>query len=304
MRIGMSLNYAGGFAETVEELADYEKAGPGHRVRARGLQLRRGQPARLHRRQDRAAADRLGHPPAVLADARADRDDRGRARLRLRRPVHPRHRGLRAAGDRGLARRALRRAGRPDPGDHRDLPDGVAAASGWSTPGRHYTIPLPPGPGHRARQAAQADQPPGPRPDPDHPGRARARRTSSWPPSWPRAGSRSSTSRRRRPWSGAARWRPGRAKRDPALPPLDVVAQAALAIGDDVAGLPGPGPAVLALYIGGMGRTATRAATSTTSWRSGTATGTRRPRSRTPTWTAARTRPPRWCRPSCWRGPR
>jgi hypothetical protein len=27
MRIGMHLNYAGGFAETVTELADYEKAG-------------------------------------------------------------------------------------------------------------------------------------------------------------------------------------------------------------------------------------------------------------------------------------
>src|ERR1700735_2804656 len=27
MRIGMGLNYAGGFAETVTELADYEKAG-------------------------------------------------------------------------------------------------------------------------------------------------------------------------------------------------------------------------------------------------------------------------------------
>src|SRR5258708_40129006 len=27
MRIGMSLNYAGGFAETVTELADYERAG-------------------------------------------------------------------------------------------------------------------------------------------------------------------------------------------------------------------------------------------------------------------------------------
>src|SRR5262249_18782307 len=27
MRIGMALNYAGGFAETVEELGDYEKAG-------------------------------------------------------------------------------------------------------------------------------------------------------------------------------------------------------------------------------------------------------------------------------------
>src|SRR5258708_24854556 len=29
MRVGMSLNYAGGFAETVTELADYEKAGLG-----------------------------------------------------------------------------------------------------------------------------------------------------------------------------------------------------------------------------------------------------------------------------------
>jgi len=27
MRIGMALNYAGGFAETVAELGDYEKAG-------------------------------------------------------------------------------------------------------------------------------------------------------------------------------------------------------------------------------------------------------------------------------------
>jgi hypothetical protein len=27
MRIGMALNYSGGFKETVEELADYEKAG-------------------------------------------------------------------------------------------------------------------------------------------------------------------------------------------------------------------------------------------------------------------------------------
>ncbi len=29
MRIGMPLNYSGGFAETVAELADYEKAGLG-----------------------------------------------------------------------------------------------------------------------------------------------------------------------------------------------------------------------------------------------------------------------------------
>jgi alkanesulfonate monooxygenase SsuD/methylene tetrahydromethanopterin reductase-like flavin-dependent oxidoreductase (luciferase family) len=45
----------------------------------------------------------------------------------------------------------------------------------------------------------------------------------------------------------------GLAKRDPSLPPLDVVAQAALAIGDDVAGYLELGRPMLALYIGGMG---------------------------------------------------
>jgi F420-dependent oxidoreductase-like protein len=45
----------------------------------------------------------------------------------------------------------------------------------------------------------------------------------------------------------------GRAKRDPSLPPLDVVAQAALAIGEDVGGYLDLGRPMLALYIGGMG---------------------------------------------------
>jgi F420-dependent oxidoreductase-like protein len=45
----------------------------------------------------------------------------------------------------------------------------------------------------------------------------------------------------------------GRAKRDPSLPVLDVIAQASLAIGDDVADLVDFGRSVLALYIGGMG---------------------------------------------------
>jgi len=45
----------------------------------------------------------------------------------------------------------------------------------------------------------------------------------------------------------------GRAKRDPALGPLDVIAHARLAIGDDVAGLRDHGRPELALYIGGMG---------------------------------------------------
>ena len=45
----------------------------------------------------------------------------------------------------------------------------------------------------------------------------------------------------------------GSAKRDPSLGPLDVIAHAALAIGDDVTGLRDLGRPELALYIGGMG---------------------------------------------------
>ncbi|MFC4007600.1 LLM class F420-dependent oxidoreductase [Nonomuraea purpurea] len=45
----------------------------------------------------------------------------------------------------------------------------------------------------------------------------------------------------------------GRAKRDPELGELDVIAQATLAIGDDVAGLLELGRPMAALYIGGMG---------------------------------------------------
>jgi len=45
----------------------------------------------------------------------------------------------------------------------------------------------------------------------------------------------------------------GMARRDPALGPLDVIAHAALAIGDDVTALRDRGRPELALYIGGMG---------------------------------------------------
>jgi F420-dependent oxidoreductase-like protein len=45
----------------------------------------------------------------------------------------------------------------------------------------------------------------------------------------------------------------GTARRDPSLPALDVIAQATLAIGDDVADLVELGRPVLALYVGGMG---------------------------------------------------
>ena len=52
-------------------------------------------------------------------------------------------------------------------------------------------------------------------------------------------------------WGGALAQ--GNARRDPALGPLDVIASAPLAIGDDVAGLREASRPGLALYIGGMG---------------------------------------------------
>jgi F420-dependent oxidoreductase-like protein len=52
-------------------------------------------------------------------------------------------------------------------------------------------------------------------------------------------------------WGGAVA--EGTAKRDPALGPLDVIAHAPLAIGDDVTGLRDRSRPEIALYIGGMG---------------------------------------------------
>ena len=80
----------------------------------------------------------------------------------------------------------------------------------------------------------------------------------------------------------------GRAKRDPELGELDVIAQAFLAIGDDVGPLLELGRPMLALYIGGMGR---RARTSTTTWPAGTATRPRPRSSRISTSPGRRRRP-------------
>ena len=54
------------------------------------------------------------------------RADRRRPRQRQRRPRDPRARRVRAAGDRGLARAALRQAARPHPRGRRHRPGGAA----------------------------------------------------------------------------------------------------------------------------------------------------------------------------------
>ena len=133
MRIGMALNYAGGFTETVAELADYEKAGLDivfvpeaysfDAVSQLGYIA-----AKTERMQIASGILQLyTRTPTLTAMTAAGLD------YVSGRPVHAGHRGLRPAGDRGLARGALRRAGRAHQGDHRDLPQASGGASGWST---------------------------------------------------------------------------------------------------------------------------------------------------------------------------
>ena len=93
----------------------------------------------------------------------------------------------------------------------------------------------------------------------------------------------------------------GEAKRDPSLGPLDVIAAAPLAIGGTLltcATAAGPSwPCTSAGWEPG-------AAISTTTWLAATGTRRRPRRSRTRTWRAARTRPRLWCRPGSWSGSR
>ena len=61
MRIGMHLNYAGGFAETVAELADFEQAGLDIVFVPEAYSFDAVSQLGFIAAQDRAAADRLGH---------------------------------------------------------------------------------------------------------------------------------------------------------------------------------------------------------------------------------------------------
>ena len=154
------------FAESTAELADYEKAGAelitvpelyGFDAVSR-LGYVAARPA--------ARTSRPGSSSSTPAPPAAG-DDRGQPGRPVRWPLRARHRHLRAAGHRGLPRRALRRADRPDPGGDRDLPPGLAARTadlrraplhGAAAAGRR----------HRPGQAAEAGRPPGPGPHPDH----------------------------------------------------------------------------------------------------------------------------------------
>lgn len=251
MRIGMALNYSGGFKETVAELADYEKAGldivfvpeaysfdavsqMGYiAARTETLQIASG------------ILPIYSRTPTLLAMTAAGMDYVSDGRFVL---------GLGASGPQviegfhgvpytaPLARtreiiEICRKVWRRERLEH---------------DGRHYTLPLPPGQGTGLGKPLKLI---------NHPVRQRipivvaaigpknvelaAELAEGWEPIL------------YLPEKAADVWgaslAAGRAKRDPELGELEVIAQAMLAIGDDVSGLLEFGRPMAALYIGGMG---------------------------------------------------
>jgi F420-dependent oxidoreductase-like protein len=251
MRIGMALNYAGGFKETAAELADFEKAGldivfvPEAYSYDAVSQL--GFLAAVTDRVQLASGIMQIYPrtPTMTAMTAAGLDYVSEGRFSL---------GIGASGpqviegwhgvpyDAPLARtRELIEICRK-----------VWRRERLEYHGKHYQIPLPEGQGTGLGKALKLI---------NHPVRSNipiilaalgpknvemaAELADGWEPIF------------YYPEKAKDVWGPslaaGAAKRDPALGPLDVIAQTALAIGDDVKGLIDLIRPVQALYIGGMG---------------------------------------------------
>jgi F420-dependent oxidoreductase-like protein len=251
MRIGMSLNYAGGFAETVEELADYERAGLDivfvpeaysyDAVSQLGFIA-----ARTSRLQIASGILQLySRTPTLTAMTAAGLDYVSGGRFNL---------GLGASGPQviegwhGVAYDAPL-------GRTREIIEicrKVWARERLEYQGRYYQVPLPPGQGTGLGKPLKLI---------NHPVRDHipvilaaigpkntelaAELAEGWEPIFylpEKAG---------QIWGGPLA--AGRAKRDSALGPLDVIAQAGLVIGEDVSGFLDLVRPMLALYVGGMG---------------------------------------------------
>ncbi len=251
MRIGMALNYAGGFAETVAELGDYEKAGldivfvPEAYTFDAVSQL--GYIAAKTQRLEIASGilQLYTRTPTLTAMTAAGLDYVSGGRFTL---------GIGASGPQVIE------------GWHGvpyDAPVGrtreiieicrkVWRRERLEHAGRYYTIPLPADRGTGLGKPLKLI---------NRPVRERipivvaalgpknvelaAELAEGWEPIF------YFPERAAQVWD--APLAAGKARRDPSLPPLDVVAQAPLAIGDDVSGYLELGRPIVALYIGGMG---------------------------------------------------
>jgi F420-dependent oxidoreductase-like protein len=251
MRIGMALNYAGGFKETAAELADFEKAGldmvfvPEAYSYDAVSQL--GYLAAVTERVELASGiiQLYSRTPTLIAMTAAGIDFVSGGRFSL---------GIGTSGpqviegwhgvpyDAPLARTR----------ETIEICRAVWRRERLVYNGTHYQIPLPEGQGTGLGKPLKLI---------NHPVRERipiivaalgpknvemaAELAEGWEPIF------YYPEKAREVWGSSLA--AGTAKRDPSLPPLDIFAQAALAIGDDVKGLIDLIRPVQALYIGGMG---------------------------------------------------
>lgn len=251
MRIGMALNYSGGFKETVAELADYEKAGLDIVFVAEAYSFdavsQMGYIAAKTERLEIASGilPIYSRTPTLLAMTAAGMDYVSDGRFTL---------GLGASGPQviegfhgvpytaplGRTREVI------------EICRKVWERERLTYEGKHYTLPLPADKGTGLGKPLKLI---------NHPVRPRipivvaaigpknveltAEIAEGWEPIF------------YMPEKAADVWGPslaaGRAKRDASLGELDVIAQAALYIGDDGDGLLELGRSMAALYIGGMG---------------------------------------------------
>jgi F420-dependent oxidoreductase-like protein len=249
MRIGIFLNYAGGFSETVEELADYERAGLDIVFVPEAYSFDAvSQLGFLAARTERVEIASGIFPiysrtPTLLAMTAAGLDYVSNGRFTL---------GLGASGPQviegwhGVAYDAPIGRSR----EVIEICRMVWRRERVAYQGKYYTLPAEGGTGLGKPLKLI-----------NHPVRERipialaaigpknvtvaAELAESWMPIFylpERSGD---------VWGGAVA--EGMAKRDPALGPLDVIASAPLAIGEDVTGLRDLARPQLALYIGGMG---------------------------------------------------
>ncbi|MFG1701844.1 LLM class F420-dependent oxidoreductase [Nonomuraea sp. M3C6] len=251
MRIGMALNYSGGFKETVAELADYEKAGLDIVFVAEAYTFdavsQLGYIAARTERLEIASGilPIYSRTPTLLAMTAAGLDFVSDGRFTL---------GLGASGPQVIE--GFHGVPYTAPlGRTREIIEicrQVWRRERLEYDGKHYTLPLPPEQGTGLGKALKLI---------NHPVRPRipiviaaigpknvelaAEVAEGWQPIF------------YVPEKAADVWgaslAAGQARRDPGLGELDVIAQASLAIGDDVAGLLELGRGMAALYIGGMG---------------------------------------------------
>ncbi|GAA2659289.1 LLM class F420-dependent oxidoreductase [Nonomuraea recticatena] len=251
MRIGMALNYSGGFKETVAELADYEKAGLDIVFVAEAYSFdavsQMGYIAARTERLEIASGilPIYSRTPTLLAMTAAGMDYVSDGRFTL---------GLGASGPQviegfhgvpytaplGRTREVI------------EICRKVWERERVTYEGKHYTLPLPADKGTGLGKPLKLI---------NHPVRSRipivvaaigpknveltAEIAEGWEPIF------------YMPEKAADVWGPllaaGKAKRDASLGELDVIAQAALYIGEEGAGLLELGRSMAALYIGGMG---------------------------------------------------